>query len=136
MKTNAQKSKTNKSKNKSTKKVVAKAAAVTSPVASVTEIKVQTAPVATNIPQVKRGRGRPLGQLGASLVSLKSLVDSLPSNATLPLSNVVIRSLNQLGIKIQGTPFKSNSQNLAEITNKFKKPTIIAQDLNTEAVVA
>jgi hypothetical protein len=120
-------------KKNTNKKTVAKKVKAT--VASVTPTPVAT-PVATPTPAVKRGRGRPDGSTSLSLVSLASLVNALPANSQLPISNRIVRSLNSLGFKIASTPFKASG--IAEITNVYKKsvPTsVVAVDLNKEAVV-
>lgn len=118
-------------KNKKNAKKVTPVAATATPATPVTA----TAPVAA----VKRGRGRPSGTSSLSLVSLQSLVDNLPSNSQLPVSNSVIKSLGKLGIKIPCTAFNMKT-GLSEVVNVYKKnlpaSNVVVQNLNETETVA
>jgi hypothetical protein len=116
-----------KNTNKNKKTVAAKTAKNT---------KAQTIEVAPVVPAIqKRGRGRPFGSVGMSVVNLQDLVNALPQSATLPLSNAVLRSLTKIGVNIPSTPFRAANGAITEITKKYVKPAanVVIQDLNAEA---
>lgn len=77
-----------------------------------------------------RKLGRPLGSCENCTVSLQELVQKLPAQAEIPVSN---RWIKMLGLNLTSQKLVSTTKNLTEIVNKDKSNSVASVlDLNTE----
>lgn len=96
--------------------------------------KVVKSPKAKGPHYSKNGKllGRPPGATGNLLVSLESLVKSLPATAQIPVS---MKFIKLAGLKVDSAPFRSTVKNLTEISQAYKTTATVV-DLNMPETVS